>query len=710
MPKMKNPSFFLFLLFFFPGCQPEIPAPSPGDWPSYLGGKDVNHYSSLRQVNTGNVHELEQVWVYHSGDADEEGRTQIQCNPLIIDGVLYGTSAKLKLFALDAATGEELWRFDPFGGQYKEYGMGVNRGVAYWTDGEEKRILFTAGSFLYAVDAQTGQPSPSFGKGGKVNLHDGLDRQADSLFISSNSPGIVYQNLLILGSRVSESIGHVPGHIRAYDIRTGEIAWIFHTIPHPGEEGYETWPPDAWKRSGGANAWSGMSLDEKRGVVFIPTGSASFDFYGGDRHGQNLFANCVLALDAATGKKLWHFQSVHHDLWDRDLPAPPNLVSVTHNGKKREAVAQITKSGYVFLLDRETGQPLFEVEERPVPASTLDGEQAWPTQPFPLKPPPFSRQAITEADLPQRSREAFDYAHLIWSATAKGRPFIPPSEQASFLFPGFDGGGEWGGAAVRQEGILYVNSSEMPWLVQMEKHQALTGGSMAERGQQVFQSTCMACHGAGLKGNELYGNIPSLLGLKQRMQKPQFIELLSKGKGLMPSFSILSENEINALSAYLLDTEEVAIEGAKEESWPYPYTFKGYNRFKAPDGYPAIRPPWGQLTAINLNEGSIIWQIPLGEHPDLKEKGIPATGTENYGGPIVTAGGLIFIAATMDEKIRAFDQQAGKQLWDAPLPAAGFATPATYSVNGRQYIVVAAGGGKLGLKSGDAYVAFALKK
>jgi len=703
-----KPRFFLPLLLLC-SCQPEKPAPSPGDWPSYLGGKDANHYSSLNQINTGNAHLLEQAWIYHSGDADADNRSQIQCNPLVIDGVLYGTSPKLKLLALNAATGAELWRFDPFEGQYEAYGMGVNRGVAYWEAGEDKRILFTAGSFLYAIDARTGRPVPSFGKNGKVSLHEGLDREVGDLFIVSNTPGIVYRDLLILGSRVSESIGHVPGHVRAYNIRTGAIAWIFHTIPHPGEEGYDTWPPDAWQRSGGANAWSGMSLDEARGTVFIPTGSASFDFYGGDRHGQNLFANCVLALDAATGKKLWHFQTVHHDLWDRDLPAPPNLITVNHNGQKREAVAQITKSGHVFLLDKKTGQPLFEVEERPVPPSTLDGEKAWPTQPFPLKPPPFSRQSIAEEDLPQRSREAYDYAHLIWSASLKGPAFSPPSEQASFLFPGFDGGGEWGGAAADKEGILYVNSSEMPWLVQMEKYQPQSGGSMAERGQQIFRSACIACHGADLKGNELYGNIPSLLGLKARMQKPQFVELLKKGKGLMPSFSILSENDINALSAYLLETEEAATEEKEEQPWPYPYVFKGYNRFKAPDGYPAIRPPWGQLTAIDLNEGSIKWQIPLGEHPELKEKGLSATGTENYGGPVVTEGGLVFIAATMDEKIRAFDKRTGRLLWEAPLPAAGFATPSTYAVDGRQYVVVAAGGGKLGMKSGDAYVAFALK-
>lgn len=702
-------STFWLLVIILYSCQPEQPALSDADWPSYLGGKDVNHYSPLKQVDTANVNELEQVWIYHSGDADAEGRSQIQCNPLVIDGILYGTSAKLKLLALDAATGEELWRFDPFGGQYDQYGLGVNRGVAYWEEGKDKRILFTAGSFLYAVDARTGKLIPSFGKDGKVSLHEGLGREVDGLFLVSNTPGIVYQDLLILGTRVSESVGPVPGHVRAYNIRTGDIAWAFHTIPHPGEEGYDTWPPDAWQRSGGANAWSGMSLDEERGVVYIPTGSASFDFYGGDRHGQNLFANCVLALDAATGKRLWHFQTVHHDLWDRDLPAPPNLVTVTHDGKKRDAVAQITKSGYVFLLDRETGQPLFEVEERPVPPSTLDGEQAWPTQPIPLKPPPFSRQSITEAGLPRRSKEAYDYAHLIWSNTREAQPFVPPSEEAAFLFPGFDGGGEWGGAAVDPEGTLYVNSSEMPWLLQMEKYQVLAGGSMAERGRQIFQSTCIACHGAGLEGNELYGNIPSLIGLKERMQKPQFVELLKKGRGLMPSFAVLSENEVNALSAYLLHTEEAAVENGEEESWPYPYTFKGYNRFKAPDGYPAIAPPWGQLTAIDLNEGAIKWQIPLGAHPELTELGLPPTGTENYGGPVVTAGGLLFIAATMDEKIRAFDKRTGRQLWEAPLPAAGFATPATYTVNGKQYIVVAAGGGKLGLKSGDAYVAFALK-
>ncbi|MEM9935696.1 MAG: PQQ-binding-like beta-propeller repeat protein, partial [Bacteroidota bacterium] len=379
------------------------------------------------------------------GDTDPDGRSQIQCNPLIIDGVLYGSTPVLKFFALNAATGEEIWEFDPFEGQYDQFGMGVNRGMAYWASGRESRILFTAGSFLYSVDAKTGKPDVAFGENGKTDLHKGLGREVDDLFIVSNSPGVVFEDLLILGSRVSESTGAAPGHIRAFNVRTGEVEWIFHTIPQPGQFGYETWPEDAWRRIGGANAWSGMSLDKERGMVFVPTGSASYDFYGGDRQGDNLFANCIIALNAYTGERIWHYQTVHHDLWDRDLPAPPNLVTVVHDGKRIDAVAQITKSALIFLLDRETGEPLFPIEEVPVEASRLNGEKASPTQPIPTKPAPFSRHTIEEKDLNHLTEENFQYAKAIWANSLKGSPYIPPSEEGTFVFPGFDGGGEWGG-------------------------------------------------------------------------------------------------------------------------------------------------------------------------------------------------------------------------------------------------------------------------
>lgn len=693
------------------GWQCNSDTQAAADWPSYLGGPETNHYSALHQITVENVHQLQVAWIYNAGGADTSGRSQIQCNPIIVDGVLYATSPDLQLFALNAATGEELWKFNPFKESYDLHGAGVNRGVVYWEDGEDKRIYYTATSFLYAVDAKTGQSVSSFGKDGKVDLHDGLDRDnIEELFIVANTPGIVYKDLLILGSRVSESIGAAPGHVRAFDLRTGEVKWIFHTIPFPGEFGYETWPPDAWQQSGGANAWSGFSLDEKRGIVFVPTGSASFDFYGGDRHGENLFANCVLALNAETGERIWHYQTVHHDLWDRDLPAPPNLVTVEHEGKKIDAVAQITKSAYIFLLDRETGEPLFPVKEIPVPASRLKGEEAWPTQPVPTKPKPFARHTITDADLTRRTPEAYAFAKAALDNSLPVQQFMPMSEEGTFIFPGFDGGGEWGGAAVDPDGILYINASEMPWLTHMQPVQLATDNFLASQGKMIYNQACVACHGKNLEGGTMFGNVPSLQNVKSRLTKEQIVATIKTGKGAMPAFAYLDEQEVDAIAAFLLESKEKVEAGEvkSREDWIYPYAFGGYTRFYDPDGFPAITPPWGTLNAVNLNTGEIVWKVPLGEHPGITDKSLQPTGTESYGGPVVTAGGVIFIAGTLDEKIRAFNKKDGTLLWEAKLPAAGYATPATYSVNGKQYLVIAAGGGKLGTKSGDAYVAFAL--
>ncbi len=706
------------LLFQISACEPNKDTnafPQDTDWAWYLGGPGTNHYSPLAQINVENVSKLRIAWRYYSGDRDSSNRSQIQCNPLIIDGILFGTSPKLKCFALNAATGEELWVFDPFDGNYQLFGMGVNRGLAYWSDGLEERLLYSAGAFLYAIDAKTGKLKKDFGAGGKVDLHNGLGRDAADLFIISTSPGIVYKDLLIMGSRVSESMGAAPGHIRAYNIRSGKIEWIFHTIPLPGEFGNATWPEGAWQNSGGANAWSGMSLDEKRGWVFVPTGSASFDFYGGDREGDNLFANCVIALNASTGKRIWHYQTVHHDLWDRDLPCPPNLVTVERNGKKIDAIAQVTKSAYIFLLDRQTGQPLFPVEERPVPASQLKNEKAAATQPIPTKPPPFARQRVREEDLTTRSPKANAFAKAIWENSLEGEPFIPPSEVGTFIFPGFDGGGEWGGAAVDpQTNIIYINASEMPWVVQMVPYIPEDDGYLATQGKNIYNTTCMRCHGLDLEGASIF-QAPSLIDLNQRMDEEDVAQVIQNGKGMMPATNYLSAGEVKAVVAFLFGSDE-KIEASDIQpdsltsSWSYPYLMTGYHRFKTPDGYPAIKPPWGTLNAINLNTGEIVWKIPFGEYPELSAKGIPTTGSESYGGPVVTAGGLVFIAATPDEKFRAFDKKTGKLLWETKLPAAGYATPSIYAIDGKQYVVVAAGGGKLDTKSGDVYLAFALSE
>ncbi len=682
------------------GASPEA------QWPVHGGDPGHRQYSSLRQIDATNVSRLQVAWTYHTGDARSDDRSQIQCNPIVVGSVLYATSAQLKAFALDAATGRPLWTFDPFAAGAEQSALGVNRGVVYWKSGTDRRILFTAGQRLYGLDAATGKPIPSFGKSGSINLQDGLDRDVSGLYVLSNTPGAIYHDLLILGTRVAEGPGPAaPGHIRAYDVRTGAIRWIFHTIPHPGELGYETWPKDAWQRMGGANAWSGISVDEARGLVFLPMGSASFDFWGGDRLGEDLFANCVLVLDAATGKRVWHYQLVHHDMWDRDPPAAPVLVTVDRDGRKLDAVAQVTKSGLVFLLDRETGAPLFPVEEVAAPPSDLMGESAWPTQPVPVKPPPFTRQLFTEAeatDLSPASREAV--LQRLRQVRTGGR-FIPPSKEGTVVFPGFDGGAEWGGSAFDPtSGRLYVNANEMPWILTMVD---VVASDDQGAGGQLYRQYCASCHGIDRRGVPAQ-NVPPVLNLAPRLLKLDVEKIIGKGQGVMPSFGYLSETNRRALAAFLLGDQAATPTIDDPETPVTPYTFTGYNRFLDPEGYPAVKPPWGTLTSIDLSRGEIDWQVPLGEVPELTRRGIPPTGTQNYGGPVVTAGGVLFIGATNDERFRAIETKTGKVLWEASLPAGGYATPATYEVNGKQYVVIACGGGKMETKSGDSYVAFAL--
>lgn len=686
------------------------PMPAPVDWRTHGGDPGHRQYSPLKEIDRTNVGRLKVAWTYASGGASSEGRSQIQCNPIVVGSVLYATSAALHVFALDAATGRELWTFDPFAAGARATSLGVNRGVVYWESGDDKRILVTAGLWLYALDARTGKPIPTFGANGKVSLLEGLGRDVSSLYVLSNTPGAIYKDLLILGTRVGEGPGaSAPGHIRAYDVRTGTMRWIFHTIPQPGEVGYDTWPKDAWTRVGGANAWSGISVDEKRGLVFLPTGSAAFDFWGGNRLGQNLFANCVLVLRAETGERVWHYQLFHHDIWDRDLPAAPVLVTVTRDGKAVDAVAQATKSGYVFLFDREGGRPLHPIEERPVPPSDLKGEVAWPTQPVPLAPPPFARQVFTEDMVTDRTPAARQAVLETLRKSRTGQPFIPPSTQGTVIFPGYDGGAEWGGQAFDPEtGLFYVNANEMPWILTMVEVDRAKESTEAAYGRVLFQQHCAVCHGSSGQGDP-QGQYPKLTGIDKRMPRDLVGQLLKDGKGVMPSFAMLSDRQRAQLVAYLWnDPPKPAAPGEDPPDLSVPYSHTGYNRFLDPEGYPAVKPPWGTLNAIDLDKGTIAWTRTLGAFPELTKAGVPETGTENYGGPIVTAGGLVFVAATRDEKFRAFDKANGKLLWETSLPAGGYATPSTYSVGGKQYVVIAAGGGKMGTKSGDAYVAFAL--
>ena len=669
------------------------------DWGAYGGNPEQTHHSPLTQINKTNVKQLEVAWSYDTGEAGG-----LQTSPIEIAGTLYGISPSQKIFALDAATGKLKWKFDS-----GIVGTQPDRGLAYWSspDNKDRRIIVGVMNFVYALDATTGQPIQTFGDHGRVDLRQGLGRDAATAFISLTSPAVIYKDLLIVGGRLPETLPALPGDIRAFEVRTGKLRWSFHTIPHPGEFGYDTWPKDAWQKSGSANNWAGMTIDPKTGILYAPTGSAVFDFYGGDRLGDNLFADCELALNAETGERIWHFQGVHHDLWDRDFPSPPALVSVMHDGKQVDAVAQTTKQGFVYLFDRATGNPLFPVESRRYPASDLPGEVAAAEQPLPTKPAPYARQQLTEDLLTSRTPEAHRWALEQFRTYRSDGQFVPLStKQNTIIFPGFDGGAEWGGPAFDPEsGILYVNSNEMAWAVKLIEN---TGDPSSGKG--IYQSQCTICHRDDLKGSPPL--FPSLVGVGDRMTREQIADRIRNGGGRMPGFPNLTPDEINALVNYVSEGENKELPSGQPTPPLMRFRFSGYTRFHDPDGYPAIAPPWGTLNAINLNTGEYAWKIPLGEYPELAATGMTNTGSENYGGPIVTAGGLLFIGATnYDKKFRVFDKSTGELLWVTTLPFAGNATPITYQVDGKQYVVIAAGGGKdLKSPSGGVYVAFALKR
>jgi len=698
------------------------------DWPTYGGQPANDHYSPLSQINKSNVSKLKVAWTYDTG---EDGG--METNPLVVGRVLYSYTPSQKIIALDAATGKLLWKFDS-----KITAEQPTRGLSYWTDGKQARLFAGIMNYLYALDPKTGKPIADFGESGRIDLRKGLRGDYRLQSIALTTPGIVYKDLIIVGGEMPETLPAAPGDIRAYDVHTGETRWAFHTIPHPGEFGYDTWPSDAWQHSGAANNWAGMSLDVAKGIVYVPTGSAAFDFYGGDRLGNDLFANTLLALDANTGKRIWHFQGVHHDIWDRDFPSAPSLVTVRHNGKNIDAIAQTTKQGFLYLFDRSTGSPLFPIEERKYSASTVSGEVASPTQPHPLKPEPYARQILTEDMLTKRTPEAHAWAVKQFESFRSEGQFVPFSlNKQTILFPGFDGGAEWGGPAVDvKSGVIYINANEMAWTGGLQQNDAGKGP-----GEATYRSQCSVCHGADRSGSP--PGFPSLVDVHKRFSDEQIKSVVHHGKGRMPTFPNLSDRQLDQLLEFLknptgtpnnpsTDKKEMESVAAASTDTDAPggkvyqqrapnidaptrkpgpdYSFTGYRKFLDPDHYPAVAPPWGTLNAIDLNTGEYLWKVPLGEYPDLAAKGMKNTGSENYGGPIVTAGGIVLIGASLyDYKFHAFDARSGKLLWETKLPYAGRATPATYMVDGKQFVVIATGGGRYQIAPAKGvYVAFAL--
>lgn len=662
-------------------------------WMTYGGTPDQIRYSALDQINRSNVHRLEVAWTYDTGEGGD-----LQTQPIVVDGVLYAYTPTHKTIALDAATGKLLWQFDS-----GIEGKGANRGLMYWKHWRDRRVFAAVDEYVYALDAKTGAVIEEFGAAGRIDLREHLGRDPSKQSVRLTTPGVIYKDLMIIGGRVSEGLPASPGDVRAYDVRTGKLRWSFHTIPRPGELGYETWPKEAWTYIGGANSWPGMTLDAKRGVVYVPTGSAASDFYGGNRLGDNLFANSLVALKAETGERLWHYQFVRHDILDRDLPSPPALVKVRRGGRTIDALAQPTKQGFLFVLDRDTGKPLFPVDEVAVPSSDVPGEVAAKSQPLPRMPKPYARQTLTAETLTTRTPEIAKWARETFAGMKSDGPFAPLRlGQETIIYPGLDGGAEWGGAAYDPEtAILYLNTNEMAWLGKLAPNDEGRGG------RSLYLRQCAQCHGDDLQGAP--PSIPSLIDIISRRSSSEISEMIMKGGGRMPGFPNLQSEAVAALVTYLATGADTKTPGLEATPGYLPYRFTGYRRWLDPDGYPAIAPPWGMLNAIDLNTGEYVWRKPFGEFPELVATGMKDTGSENYGGPIVTNGGLLFIGATNhDHKLRAFDKRTGELLWEATLPFSANATPATYEVKGRQYLVVLATNGKAREEKGGVYVAFAL--
>jgi quinoprotein glucose dehydrogenase len=653
-------------------------------WHRSHGDGANTRYSTYGQINRDNVTNLTVAWIYHSRD----GKDNIQCNPIIVNGIMYAPSPGKYIVAVNAETGVELWRFKP-------EGRPAFRGLLFWAGGNgiAHRVMFCSGPYLYALDPGTGKALASFGQQGRVTLPG----RAQGDFGAATAAPAVFEKIIV-----------VPGFekdVWGFDIVSGHQLWTFHTVPEPGEFGYDTWDqPEQYS----ANCWGGMAMDEARGIVYITTGSPKPNFVGMGHRGRNLFANCVVALDARTGKRLWHFQEIPHDIWDLDIPAPPNLATITRDGRKVDVVTAVTKIGNTLLLDRVTGKPIFPFRLRRAPTSEVPGEETWPYQPDAELPERFSTQEFKRADLTDRSEEATEWS-VGQFVSARTGFFQPCSEGRANLFFGIDGGAEWTGACIDPEtGRLYVSANHMGWVISLfrDGDPPFDPSLPRTRGQEVYELTCARCHGTNKLGISV---APPLRGLRFRSTDEVVTRQIREGKNSMPAQLDLSEADLKALLDYLM-LRDRALPKVISSERPR-YSVSGYPKFYDFEGYPANKPPWGTLNCLDLNTGKLVWRVPLGEYPALAAQGIKNTGTENYGGATVTAGGLVFCSGTRDHKIRAFDKDTGQELWSAVLPYVGNAPPSSCMVNGRQLIIIAAtGANKLVTPYGDAYVAFALRK
>jgi quinoprotein glucose dehydrogenase len=693
------------------------------NWPDYGGGPDSSHFVTLDQITKFNVNQLQVAWVYPTGDDHA-----YLFNPIVVDNVMFVLARNSSLVALDASTGREIWIHENLPGL-------TSRGIAYWEskNRKDRRLIFAMNDYLQEIDPRTGQSIGTFGGNGLVDLREGLGRDPKTVNrIQTDTPGRVFEDLILLGSAPGEAYLSAPGDIRAYNVITGRLVWTFHTIPHPGEFGYDTWPKDAWKYSGGTNTWGEITVDVKRGIAYFPTGSPTYDYFGADRIGSNLFANSLVALDARTGKRLWHFQLVHHDLWDYDTTAAPQLLTVTHNGKRVDVVAQSSKQGFLYLFERVTGEPLWPIEERPVPKSLMPGEEAWPTQPFPTAPPPFARQTISPADVNPyilNDEEQSQWRERIAKMRNEGL-FTPPGLTETISLPGARGGSNWGsGAANPTKGLMYLNTQDWPTIYKLSLEDPLGKRSSRTGAMALYEARCQACH--GVNGVPAGSGPPPLAAIGRRLPVNSFRISVRNGRGKMPAFQDLDDNEVGQLFRYLDGLEGPVGAGEKPASTRTmargPVVASGgapgglvvrqgnarqYTPLGGPDYPPGsetpsvryytdwglypyqpyvIGPPWSEVVAYDLNVETIKWKVPLGQDAAAAAQGAKDTGAfmAEHHGIIVTSTGLIFIGAS-DGKLRALDEETGKLLWTAKLPAGAEGIPAMYGAGGRQYLVVSA--------------------